>query len=231
MRAFGNQFGGSARGGGAKIGDEITDGEIDFVADSGDNRQRRFKDGTRDDLFVESPQILKASSTPGDEDKIKAAGGFQTRGPVIQQAESAGDFLGGPGALNAATRERNFQRRLTALDDVQDVANGGAGFGGHQPDSLGVTRERPFAFRRKKPFGLESLLQLFEGQLQGANALQFDRANDELVLATRLINRHVAVQEEFVSIFQEFAMGDRFAAEKHTLQLRVSILQREVDVP
>ena len=39
---------GGGWGGGAKVGDEIGDGDVGFVADGGNNRDRRIGDGVRD---------------------------------------------------------------------------------------------------------------------------------------------------------------------------------------
>src|SRR5258707_1046657 len=65
-----NQFRGRARCRRAQVGDEVANGKIDFVANGGDNRHLSTRDGARDDLFVELPQILHASATARDYDQI-----------------------------------------------------------------------------------------------------------------------------------------------------------------
>ena len=56
---FHDQLGGGARCRRAQIGDEIGNGEINFVADGGDGRNPRPGDGAGDDFFVERPQIFE----------------------------------------------------------------------------------------------------------------------------------------------------------------------------
>ena len=53
-----NQFSGSGGRGSAHIGDEVSDSEISFVADAGDDRNLRVGDGASHDFFVEGPQIF-----------------------------------------------------------------------------------------------------------------------------------------------------------------------------
>ena len=77
----------------------------------------------------------------------------------------------------------------------------------------------------------ELLLELLECDLQRADAVQLQCPHDELVLPARLINRHVALQKEFLSVRQQFAMRHRLAAKQHATQLRAGILEREVHVP
>ncbi len=52
-----DDLGGSGRSGSADVGDEISDGEIGFVADAGDDRNFRCEDGASDDLFVERRRL------------------------------------------------------------------------------------------------------------------------------------------------------------------------------
>src|SRR6267143_866903 len=65
-----NQFGGRARCRRAKIGHEIGNSEIDFMPNSGDDRNGHISDRARDDLFVELPQIFHASAAARDHDKV-----------------------------------------------------------------------------------------------------------------------------------------------------------------
>ena len=60
--AFGDDFGGGARRGGAQVGDKIADGEIDFMADGGYDGQGGFKNGASDDFFVEGPEVFEAAA-------------------------------------------------------------------------------------------------------------------------------------------------------------------------
>src|SRR6266508_1027285 len=65
-----NQFGGSAWGRRAQVCDKIANGEIDFVTDSRDDWHCGMEYRTRDDLFIELPQIFNATTTARDHDEI-----------------------------------------------------------------------------------------------------------------------------------------------------------------
>lgn len=65
---LGDDFRGGAGSGRADVGDEITDSEVDFVADGGDNGNGRFEDGARDGFFVERPEIFQAAAAAGQKD-------------------------------------------------------------------------------------------------------------------------------------------------------------------
>ena len=54
--------------GARKIGDEIANREINFVSDGGDDRHAKIDNRTRDNLFVELPQIFHAAAAARDHD-------------------------------------------------------------------------------------------------------------------------------------------------------------------
>ena len=63
-----------------------------------------------------------------------------------------------------------------------------------------------FPFLREESFRRELLLEFLERDLQRANALQLHGANDELILPARLIDRHVALQQNLPAVRQQLAM-------------------------
>ena len=83
---------------------------------------------------------------------------------------------------------------------MQHVADRRAGRRRDQADALRILRQRPFPFRREQPFRRELLLEFLKRDLQRADALQFHRAHDELILPARLINRHVALQQNLLAV-------------------------------
>ena len=54
----GDEFGGSGRCGSAEVGDEVCDGEVGFVADSGDYGQTGCGNGAGKGLVVEAGEIF-----------------------------------------------------------------------------------------------------------------------------------------------------------------------------
>src|SRR5207245_5872290 len=65
-----NQLGGGARSGRSQVGHKIGDGEIDLVANRGNDRHRHVSNCARHDLFIELPQIFHASAAAGEDDQI-----------------------------------------------------------------------------------------------------------------------------------------------------------------
>src|SRR5215813_660817 len=65
-----DEFRGSGGSGRANVRDKIGDGEIGFVADTGDDGNFRIENGTSDDLFVEGPEILHRAAAAGENQDI-----------------------------------------------------------------------------------------------------------------------------------------------------------------
>jgi len=131
-----------------------------------------------------------------------------------------------------ATRSQNdLQTWMASFDDVQDVANGCAGWRGDQTDALRKLWQWPFSLCGKQTFRGKFLFELLKGDLERTDALHFHCAHDELVLPTRLINRHVSLQQDFLPVNKQFAVRNAFPTKKHASQLRASVLEREVNVP
>ena len=66
-RRWYNQFCRRAWRGRAQIGHEIGDGEIDFMSNCGNNRDRRGCDRAGDNFLIKLPQILDTAATARDD--------------------------------------------------------------------------------------------------------------------------------------------------------------------
>jgi hypothetical protein len=60
-----------AGGSSTHVRDKVANGEIDFVANGGDDRQGGLKDRSCDDFFVERPQIFEGTAAARDENQIE----------------------------------------------------------------------------------------------------------------------------------------------------------------
>src|SRR5438477_7646098 len=101
----------------AYIGGEIRDGEISFVADSGDDRNCAGHNGAGHGLLVKSPQILDRTAAPGEDQHVCEL-------LTIEIANALPDFAGGAFALNAHGIKNDMQAREAALQDTYNVAHG-----------------------------------------------------------------------------------------------------------
>ena len=66
---------------------------------------------------------------------------------------------------------------------AQHVAQGGPAGRGHDADLARKARQRALAARVEEPLGLQPLLELLEGQLQGAEPARLEQLDHQLVLA------------------------------------------------
>ena len=68
--ARGDDLGGGGRRRRAEVGDKVGDREVRFVADSGDNGDRRLADRARYFFLVESPQVFGRAATTADDQDV-----------------------------------------------------------------------------------------------------------------------------------------------------------------
>jgi hypothetical protein len=115
LGAFGtDQFGGGGRCGCAPVGDEVRDGEVGFVADASDDRNRACAYRPRHDFFVESPQVLDAATAAHQQHDIASAepaGNF----------ERSGDLLRRPFTLDLHGKDHHFDGWVAPVERGQYV--------------------------------------------------------------------------------------------------------------
>ena len=70
VRAIDDELRGVGRRGGADVGDEVRNREIDFVADRGNDRHGTRGDRARQRLVVERPEIFGRSAAASDDDDV-----------------------------------------------------------------------------------------------------------------------------------------------------------------
>ena len=218
-----NQFGGSGRRGSAQVGNKIGDGEVGLVANRGDHRQSRSRDRTGDALAVEGCQIFQRSATTGQDDQ-------STRPSALSSASAASISAGAESPCTLTGQSEDTQAGVAAGNDVEKVTNHRAG--GRSDNAHGVRKagQRAFAFGVEEAFGLEAGLELFKGQLQRTRADRLHGFGHQLHLTALFINADPAADEHVQAILDAKAQQHRLTAEEHHGQLRISVLQREVDM-
>ena len=93
-----------------------------------------------------------------------------------------------------------MDRARASRDNVENVANGGAGRRSNDTDATRKNRQRALQFFRKQSFSLQTIAQLFERDPQGARADRIERVNDELILATRRVDRKLAARADVQTV-------------------------------
>ena len=95
---------------------------------------------------------------------------------------------------------------------------------------LGEGGDRFLARRVEQAFLREALLEFLEGELQRAQTFGQELAGDELILSASLVDADVAERDDLQSVFKREPDLGGDATKQHDGQLRVGVLQREIDV-
>src|SRR5208282_2007509 len=133
-------------------------------------------------------------------------------------------------ALHAHGIEQHVHIGKAALEDAEDVADGRAGGRGDQPDAPRQQGQRLFARGIEQALGLEPLLQLLEGELEGAEANRLDLRDVHLILATKLVDAYGAAHGNFEAVLGAKFDSAQLVAKAGAADLGLLVLQREVDV-
>src|SRR5258707_9365515 len=150
------------------------------MPDGGDRRNRAGGNRACHRLLVERPQIFERSPSAANQDDVVQL-------PAREVANGNGDLAGCVPALHAHRINLYVKAGEAAAENVQHVADGGAGRTGDDGDPLGQHRDRFFPRGIKKALIGELLLELFEGQLQRTEAGGLDGYRVELELSLLLL--------------------------------------------
>jgi hypothetical protein len=152
------------------------------------------------------------------------------KGGDVEKTDGGFDFGGGLIALDGDGDEQNAEAGVAAGDDVEEVANDRSGWRGDDADGAGKCREWALAGCVEEAFGLEALLQLFECELERACSDGLHSFCDELELAALLVDADAAADEDVEAILGAKAEEHGLAAKENDGQLRVGVLEREVEM-
>ena len=89
-----DELGSGARSRGANVRDEIGDGEIGFMADTGDDGNFGIKNRASDDFFVEGPEVFDGAAAARENQNVNKLS-------LIEKPERTDDFFRGAFALHA----------------------------------------------------------------------------------------------------------------------------------
>ena len=141
-------------------------------------------------------------------------------GQAPEVVDALDDLVGRALALDPGRIDEDVEPGVAPLERPQDVDDGRAGGRGDDADRLGPERELPLARRVEQALGLELLLELFEGQLEGALALGLDAVDDELVVAARLVDVDLAPADDLQPVLEvEGDLAGRVAPPDDGLEL------------
>ena len=218
-----DELGGGGRGLGAAVGGEVAEGEVGFVADGGDDGDGRGGDGADEVFVIEAPQVFKAATTAADDEEVE---NFQARG----DGELGEDFGDGLAALDLGGEDDEAAPPVAPAEDADEVAHGGAGGGSDEANGARARRERTLALGGEEALGGEAGFEFFKFELEAAQAVLEDEADDELVGTARLVNGNLAEGEELEAIAHVEPGAKGVGPEEDAGELAAGVLEGEVEV-
>ena len=187
----------SGRGGGrTEVGDEIADGEIDFMADRGDDRDPGGVDRPRHPLLVEGPEILGGAPAASKDQHFAL---FK----MVRQPQGMNDLVPGFTTLDLDRVNDDLDGRKSTPEHGQDVADGGAGRGGNHADGSRQLGNGLLVRRVEQALGAQFDLEPFEGLSQRTLAGGLKALDDQLVIAARFIQADLRLEQDMIAVARE----------------------------
>jgi hypothetical protein len=224
MLGGGDDLGGGGGRWSAEVGYKVGYGEVGLVADSGDGGDPGSGNDAGEGFVVEAGEVFHGASAACDEDEV-SEGRF-----AVEKADSGCHRRGARWALHDGGVDQQVERGVTAADDGDDVADDGAGGRSNDADGTGEGRQRSLAGGVEEAFREQAGLELFKGELNGASTSRLEGIGDELELAAGFVYGDAAAREDGETVGGAKAKELGLAAEEDDRELRVGVLEGEVDV-
>ena len=205
------------------VRDKIGDGRIGLMTYPCDDRDRASSDRFRDDLGVECPEVFDRPTAAGDEDDIDVA-------RLRHARNRRGNLRGRLFPLHPGRRDQNRNRGKTTPSHLEDVSHRGARGRCHDADTTRMSRNRKLLFLIEEAGCVEPAPELLEGELQRAHATGFERANDQLQIAPRGVDRNLGFGDDLEPLLQLETDISRVAAKERGAHLTLFVFEREVAV-
>ncbi len=174
------------------------------------------------DLFVEGPQLFQRPAPARHDDDICLA-------VSVQGIQRGGHLLGSAVSLHQRRRHDHASQRTAQAQRAQDVAQGGGRGGGDDADDGGAGRQHTLTLGGEQPLGFQPRLQLFEAQMQLADASRLHSIHIELICAALLEDTEAAVGDDGHAVTQRRHVAAA-AAEQHAAQGGAFVLEGKVAV-
>ena len=213
-----------------QIRDEIRDGEINFMPNCAQHRDRRGGNCPRHDLLIELPEIFDAAPAARHHNDVDTR---QTNpGGFAKISDRARNLRAGASSLNAHGIDEHFDSGMATVQHLEKIADRGPSRGSHQAYSPRKARQGAFSPCLKESLGRQLLLQRFELRLQQSLPTAPDKPHNHLILPARFINRHHSEGLHALAVREfQYGQGRRGTAEEHTGELAEIVLECEVLMP
>ena len=184
-----------------------------------------MKNGARDDLLVEFPEIFDAAAAARQNDEVECwpnSLGWDSSRMAVAISAAAPIPCTRTGLIRMCTSGRATSQH------IQDVANRRAARRSDNADARGKLWERTLARGSEQSFRLQFALERLEFRLQQTRAARLHDLHAELVLAARFKNGNVAVNLDLRAVGKRHAQRRHRVAKNHAGDLRALILEREI---
>ena len=146
---------------------------------------------------------------------------------IVETLEGAHDGRRRAIALHARGAEDELGERVSAAQDVRDVAPHHADRRGDDADPPRPARDRPLAPLVEQPLGGELGAQRLVPRVEVAGAGGRDRLDVELIDALRLVHADAAVDDDLHPVGGSHGGPGQLVAEERRADLAARILERE----
>lgn len=116
-----DEFSGGGRGGRAQVRNEVGNGEVGLVTDSGDYWQLGAGDCIGEKFGVEGREVFERSAATGDDNEVDFTG-------AVEICDACGYFGRCGFTLNQRGIQQHVQACMASIDDVEKVAEDSAGW-------------------------------------------------------------------------------------------------------
>src|SRR4029077_1409214 len=193
------------------------------MADAGDYGNFGSKNRARHYFLIERPQIFERTSTPSDDEHI---GKFC----AIEIIDRYRNFFRSSVALHLHWIEPHMCVWKPALQDAKNVADRGAR---GRRDDADATRQNGQRFLPRfveEAFFLQALLQLFERQLQSAEADGLDIRDVNLIFAAHIVDADRTAHRDVQAVFGTEFQPARLITKTDASNLCARVPQGEIEV-
>jgi hypothetical protein len=212
----------------AHVGGEVDQRPIGLVADGGDEGDRAAGDRPDRHLLVEAPQVLERAAAARHDQHVGPRN-LAAFGQCVEAVDRPGDLGRGRVALHAH-RPHHHPHRKTVGEPVQNVADDGAGRGGHDAHHLWQVGRLALARGVEQALRGEALAARLEERHQRAEAGKLELLDDDLVARLARKRRKLPGRDDFEPFLRLDSHADQGRAPDDCVEPGVGVLQAEIGV-
>jgi hypothetical protein len=174
-------------------------------------------------------EVLGRSSPASKNNDIDAA--IVAAGTMIEKSDCRYEIAVGAVALYARRSDKHVEAAVTPLQYLKDVADCSTYGRGDHAYPARKKRQLTFVRRIEEPFRSQPFHLLLISQLQVADLERLHRFDEQLVVTMWRIDLNSAAHANFEAIFGFIAQQPVPLVEEDASDLRLTILEGEVEVP